>query len=131
MTADRPAFGSGDIPHVTAELIAKYAADLKGLGLLCRPAASGVLVVMTFVQAMLGGMGDRALYVPFGVGAGRVVLVVASVYCGVSGAVNVWRPGPSVVTLPGSRISARVPGGMSTVSRSRPPSMYHELRIGP
>jgi hypothetical protein len=93
----RTLHGAGAIPvsvFAVAELVVAAAGWRRGRGPAWPVWASGVLVVLTFVQAMLGGMGDKAVHVPFGVG----LVVLASVLAAWS-----WRPAgeTSTVDAPG------------------------------
>jgi hypothetical protein len=84
----RTLHGAGAIPVVVfaaAELVAAVVLWRRGRGPAWPVWAGGILVVATLVQAMLGGMGNRALHVPFGVG----VVVLAAVL-----ATWAWRPAP-------------------------------------
>lgn len=87
----RTLHGAGAIPvsaFAAAELVVAAVLWRRARGPVWPVWASGALVVMTFVQAMLGGMGNRAVHVPFGVG----LVVLASVLAAWS-----WRSRPSTV----------------------------------
>jgi hypothetical protein len=83
----RTLHAAGAIPLsvlAVAELVVAVVVWRRGRGPAWPVGASAVLVVAIFVQAMLGGMGNRAVHVPLGVG----VVVLASVLAAWS-----WRPG--------------------------------------
>ncbi|MFJ1758831.1 hypothetical protein ACIOD2_00860 [Amycolatopsis sp. NPDC088138] len=87
----RTLHGAGAIPvsvFAVAELVVAAVLWRRGPGPAWPVWASGALVVMTVVQAMLGGMGNVAVHVPFGV----AVVVLASVLAAWS-----WRSRPSTV----------------------------------
>ncbi|MEA5363147.1 hypothetical protein VA596_26695 [Amycolatopsis sp., V23-08] len=87
----RTLHGAGAIPvsvFAVAELVVAAVLWRQGRSPAWPVWASAALVVMTVVQAMLGGMGNRALHVPFGVG----LVVLASVLAAWS-----WRSRPSTV----------------------------------
>ncbi len=74
----RTLHGAGAIPvavFAVAELVVAAVVQRRGRGPAWPVGASGVLVVLVLVQAMLGGMGNRAVHVPLGVG----VVVLSSV----------------------------------------------------
>jgi hypothetical protein len=82
----RSLHGAGAVPvsvFAAAELVVAVVLWRWGRGPVWPAWASGILFVATFAQAMLGGMGNRAAHVPFGVG----LVVLASVLAAWS-----WRP---------------------------------------